>query len=254
MKVLLLGTGNVAWHLGRRLCERQFPLYGCYGRNPEKVRRLAESCGVAQVYTDLREIPSDVDAYVFALADRAYAELLPRFPWRDKVMLHTSGALPLTLFQGLTAHAAVLYPFQSCTYGVALKSGRLPLCLEASDDRAREVVQTLASVLGDESYWISSAQRKTLHLAGVYANNFSNALFRVAFELLEAQRMDTRLLHPLLMETVMKAVVMPPKDAQTGPAVRGDHQTMQAHLSLLQEDNPLWTEVYRLLSRLIAEP
>ena len=253
MKVLLLGTGNVAWHIGRRLSERQVPLYACYGRHPEKVRALAEAWGT-QAYTDLREIPSDADVYLFALGDTAYAETLPLFPWRDKVMLHTSGPLPLSLFQDLTPHAAVLYPFQTCTYGVPLKSGRLPLCLEATDALARERVQSLADALGGENYWIDSAQRKTLHLAGVYANNFCNALYRVAFELTEKQGMDTRLLHPLLMETALKALEIPPRKAQTGPAVRGDVRVMQAHLARLEGENPLWTEVYRLLSRLIAEP
>lgn len=250
MKTVLMGTGNIAWHLGQRLHGSGTPIHALYGRDPEKARQLAEAWQTTAC-SSWDALPDDGDVYLFALSDSAYTEVLREFPYRNRLMVHTSGTLPLSLFEELTPHRGVLYPFQSCTKGRELRSGRLPLCLEASDDTSLHTLNILAGSISDEIFFLDSAQRRQLHMAGVFANNFSNAMYRVAFGLLEKQQMDTRLLHPLIQETALKIQQLHPQQAQTGPAVRGDLNIQQKHLELLQGEKEIYSEIYRLMSRFI---
>ena len=251
MKIILIGTGNIAWQFGHRLHNKHIPIHGVYGRTPSKARELATQwCTTA--YSDLQKLPADADIYLFALRDQAYPAVIREFPHRNRTMVHTSGSLPLSLFESLTPFRGVIYPFQSCTKGCELQSQRLPLCLEASDTATRAVIGSLAACFSEEIYFLDSKQRKQLHVAGVFANNFSNALYRIAFELIEKQHIDTRILHPLILETALKIQKMHPAKAQTGPAVRNDEEVMRNHLELIEKENHEWGEIYRLMSRYIS--
>ena len=250
MKTVLMGTGNIAWHLGQRLHGSGIPLHALYGRSPEKVRPLAEAWQTTAC-SRWEDLPDDGDVYLFALSDSAYESVLREFPYRGKVMVHTSGTLPLSLFEPLTPKRGVLYPFQSCTKGCALRSGRLPLCIEATDAGTLDTLKILTEGISDEIFLLDSRQRRRLHLAGVFANNFSNAMYRIAFDLTGKQQMDTRLLHPLIQETALKIQQLHPQQAQTGPAMRGDTNIQQKHLELLEEEKEIYSEIYRLMSRFI---
>ncbi|MBO4774198.1 MAG: DUF2520 domain-containing protein [Bacteroidales bacterium] len=252
MKIMLIGTGNIAWQFGHRLHNKQIPIYGVYGRTPAKARELATQWN-SKAYSDLQKLPDDADIYLFALSDQAYNDVIRDFPHRNKTMVHTSGTLPLSLFESLTPYRGVIYPFQSCTKGCELLSQRLPLCLEASDTATRAVIGKLAACFSEEIFFLDSRQRKQLHVAGVFANNFSNAMYRIAFGLLEKQHIDTAILHPLILETALKIQKMHPSKAQTGPAIRHDGEVMRSHLELLKKEKDEWSEVYQLMSRYIAE-
>ena len=250
MKTVLIGTGNIAWHIGQRLHDKGITLHALYGRSPEKVRPLAEAWQT-RACSRWKDLPDDGDVYLFALSDSAYESVLRDFPYRGKVMVHTSGTLPLSLFEALTPKRGVLYPFQSCTKGCGLQSGRLPLCIEATDAGTLDTLNTLAEGISDAIFCLDSGQRRQLHLAGVFANNFSNAMYSIAFDLLEKQQIDTALLHPLIMETALKIQQLHPRQAQTGPAMRGDTNIQQKHLELLEEEKEIYSEIYRLMSRFI---
>ncbi len=252
MKIILIGTGNIAWQFGHRLHNKQIPIYGVYGRTPAKARELATQWK-SKAYSDLQKLPDDADIYLFALSDHAYPDVIREFPHRNKTMVHTSGSLPLSLFENLTPYRGVIYPFQSCTKGCELLSQRLPLCLEASDTATRAVIGKLAACFSEEIYFLDSRQRKQLHVAGVFANNFSNAMYRIAFGLLEKQRINTGILHPLILETALKIQQMHPTKAQTGPAVRNDEAVMRSHLELLAKENEDWCGIYRMMSSFISE-
>ncbi len=252
MKIYILGTGNIAWLYGQKLHGKNIPIYGIYGRDSEKAETLAKAWNTT-FQSRWEDIPDDADIYLFALKDGAYPEVIRKFPHRNKTMVHTSGTLPISLFEQLSPSRGVLYPFQTCTKCTDLKSERLPICVEASDTESRSTLETLAALISEEIYFLSSEQRKYLHLAGVFANNFSNAMYRISFELLEKQHIDTRLLHPLILETALKIQTLHPSEAQTGPARRQDENVMQAHLEMLKNEKPSWSEIYRILSALITD-
>lgn len=250
MKIVLIGSGNIAWHIGERLHERGVSPYILYGRNLEKVRELAEAWQT-KACSRWEALPDDADVYLFALSDNAYKDILHIFPYREKIMIHTSGTLPLSLFENLSPHRGVLYPFQSCTKGFRLQSGSLPLCLEATDPATLRTLTDLAKNISDDIHFIDSKQRRQLHLSGVFANNFSNAMYRAAFEIAERQQIDTTMLQPLILETALKIQTLPPEQAQTGPAVRGDRNVQQKHLELLEGEDNIYREIYRIMSRFI---
>ena len=252
MKTVLIGTGNIAWHIGQCLHDKGIKLHALYGRHPEKAGQLAEAWQT-RACSHWDALPDDGDVYLFALSDNAYDDVIRDFPYREKIMVHTSGTLSLSLFAPLTSKRGVLYPFQSCTKGCGLQSGRLPLCIEASDKETFCTLNTLAADISNEIFSLNSAQRRQLHLAGVFANNFSNALYGIAFDLLEKQQIDTALLHPLILETALKIQQLHPRKAQTGPAVRGDANVQQKHLELLDNEKEMYREIYRLMSRFILD-
>ena len=94
---------------------------------------------------------------------------------------------------------------------------------------------------------MNDAQRALLHVAAVFANNFANHCFAIAEKILDEKDLPFELLHPLMEETLAKALQDSPARMQTGPAMRGDVVTVQRHLDLLAE-HPEWREIYRTLS------
>ncbi|MBO4402776.1 MAG: DUF2520 domain-containing protein [Bacteroidales bacterium] len=252
MKVFLLGTGNIAWILGERLVRTAGTLHGVFGRDPEKAASLAARWHCPSHHS-WETIPEDADVYIFTLQDQCYEEVLPHFPHRNRVMLHTSGTLPLNLFEGISENCGVLYPFQTCTRGVELASQKLPLCLEATTESARTTLEATARLISDETYWLKEGQRQQLHLAGVFANNFSNALYCIAFDMVEKAGIPPELLHGLILETALKVTRITPKEAQTGPARRHDENVIRQQLALISRKCPEWEEIYRIMTRCIEE-
>ena len=250
MKVFLLGTGNIAWTLGERLARTAGTLHGVFGRDPDKAATLAARWH-CHSYHIWETVPEDADVYIFTLQDQCYEEVLPLFPHRNRVMLHTSGTLPLNLFEGISENGGVLYPFQTCTRGVELASQKLPLCLEATTESTRETLEAAARLISEEIYWLKEGQRQQLHLAGVFANNFSNALYRIAFDKVKKAGIPPELLHGLILETALKVTRVSPEEAQTGPARRHDENVIQQQLALISRNCPEWEEIYRMMTRCI---
>jgi predicted short-subunit dehydrogenase-like oxidoreductase (DUF2520 family) len=87
-----------------------------------------------------------------------------------------------------------------------------------------------------------------LHLAAVFACNFPNYLYTIAQQLLAAHQMEFDMLKPLILETAQKVQQQFPATVQTGPAVRNDQNTMNAHLQMLSNE-PMLQEIYTLLSQ-----
>ena len=102
--------------------------------------------------------------------------------------------------------------------------------------------------MSDEVYFIDSDQRKKVHLAAVYVNNFVNHLYHIAHEICARENLPFELLKPLIRETARKIEVMAPSEAQTGPAKRKDLKTINEHLELLSEDQK---DLYQLISNSI---
>ncbi len=254
--VALIGSGNVATWMAQRLQHSQrFPLTQVYSRKLENAQRLADLSG-AKAIDNLKDLDPDNQIFIFALADKAYEDMLPQLPFRLPAAFLTSGTVSCQCLKNYADHYGVIYPLQTFTKSQDMRSLEVPLCLEGAmpsgvETDYRELMWSLARELSPHCYEVSEAQRARMHVAAVFACNFSNAMYHIAYKLLQENGLPFEMLLPLLRQTVEKVSVMTPAEAQTGPAARGDEAVMQAQLTSL-EDSKL-KELYRLVSSIIQE-
>ena len=251
-RIILIGAGNVAHHLAPALLKAGLNLCQIYSRSIESARELGRKTGIT--YTaDLFGIYPDGDIYIFCVSDDA---LLPLFKSirinNTALILHTSGSVPMNVFQPYREHFGVLYPLQTFTKKRDLNFGEIPLCIEGSSKEVLESIREIASSLSSRVEEVSSDNRKYLHLAAVFANNFTNHLYGMAGKILENEGLDFSLLRPLIFETAHKVMLMSPENAQTGPARRGDESILNMHKTLLRGNRKL-QNIYTLLSDSIRE-
>ncbi len=226
--ILLVGNGNVATHLRKALKTNGYSV------------------------SDLPENTS-FDAVIFSITDDAYVNAIESFPAAGKLMIHTSGSVPSTVFSGKTNHFGVIYPYQTISrQDKNINFRDIPLFVTASDEKTQNTLVNLAKKLSDSVKVISDEQRSKLHLAAVFANNFTNYMISVAQKIAEENGLDITLLEPLLEKTFMELKNKPAIELQTGPAVRGDIKIIEKHLKLL-ENHPEWQKVYSFVSESIKK-
>jgi predicted short-subunit dehydrogenase-like oxidoreductase (DUF2520 family) len=213
--------------------------------------RLAGEVGARP--TDRREeVPLKADFFLVALPDGEVAAQAELFSDRKGIWVHTAGALPMNLFTPFHKEYGVLYPLQTLTRERLISMQQVPLLVEGSSPAVTDDIKTLASSISEEVREVDSRTRLVIHLAAVFASNFSNHMAGIAEELLRKEGESYRLLLPLLHETIDKLEEMEPAMAQTGPAARGDEGTIAKHLELLRE-YPEWQKLYTFISRDIAK-
>lgn len=248
----MIGAGNVAHHLAPAILKAGMNLCQIYSRSIESARELGMKTGIS--YTaDVFAIYPDCDIYIFCVSDDALLSLYKSIRIKkDAIVLHTSGSLPMEVFKGNARRYGVLYPLQTFSKRRSLEFFEIPLCIEASDKSTFTVLKKLAEELSGNVREMNSATRKKMHLAAVFANNFTNHLFGMAGKILEEEGLEFALLRPLIFETAHKVMLMSPEDAQTGPARRGDDGIIDAHTLLLKHNKKLRT-IYTLMSDSIRE-
>jgi predicted short-subunit dehydrogenase-like oxidoreductase (DUF2520 family) len=250
--IVIAGAGRVATQLGLQLVRSQLPVAQVLGRSPDTTQHLAEQLGAKPIYNpaDLR---TDADWVLLAVPDddiAAVGEQVARvIP--NALITHTSGATPGAVLAPFCRFYGVFYPLQTFSMHRQPNWPEIPLCVDAKDTDDIYWLKNMAERLGCTAREVNDAQRAQLHVAAVFANNFSNHCFHIAEELLKAAALPFNMLHPLIEETARKAVSTSPATAQTGPAVRGDEVTQARHIALL-EKHPDWQKLYQLLSEGIA--
>lgn len=250
-RVVIVGSGNVAEALARALPASGAELCQVFARNRERGPRVAALCGTT--WTADPDRLAEADLYLIAVSDRAVGEVAASLRLPDgAVAAHTAGSVPLDALEPFPRRA-VIYPLQTFTAGRAVDFARVPLFLEASDKGTYQAVERFARRLSSQLYPADSKRRGILHLAGVLACNFVNALYAAGERTLAREGLPFEALRPLIAETAAKALAAPsPAAVQTGPAVRGDLPTLERHRALLAEE-PLLLEIYNLMSRYIWE-
>jgi predicted short-subunit dehydrogenase-like oxidoreductase (DUF2520 family) len=249
--VTLIGAGNVATWMAQRLQHSErFPVTQVYSRNIENARRLAELSG-AQAIDDIGALNPDNQVFIFALADSAYETLLPQLPFRLPLAFLTSGTVSCQCLKPYSDAYGVIYPLQTFTKSQDMSGLEVPLCLESDFvGENKALMWDLARELSPNCYEVSEAQRARMHVAAVFACNFSNAMYQIAYKLLEENNLPFDILLPVLRQTVEKVSQMTPAEAQTGPAVRRDTNVMRAQLAEL--DDARLRELYRMMSEMIC--
>lgn len=251
-KIAILGTGNVGYHLARRLKEVDHEASMVIGRDAEKARSMVETLSLTSAYTsetNFSETPFDF--VLLAVPDKAIEEVIHHYRFhKNTVIIHTSGAQPLDLLKGV-AHCGVLYPFQTFTKNKPVDFEQIPLLIEGNSEQSVSKILELATLFGHDIHQVNSAKRLKIHLAAVFASNFTNYLYTIADDILKDTGLQLSDLNHLMQETVEKAIELNPRMAQTGPAIRHDEEVIQKHLSLL-ERHPDYKTIYTIISEQIG--
>lgn len=251
IKVSIIGSGNVATHLGKALKNSGATVLHIWSRNFENAQALAQTVGATAVKS-VENIADDLsDLAIISVKDDAIPEVASALTGRKGLVVHTSGAASLSDLSPLQNHG-VFYPLQTFSKHKELDFRQVPICLEANNEINLQQLKLVAAALSEKVYIVPTEQRKILHLAAVFACNFPNYLFDVAQQLLAEHQLSFDIIRPLIAETANKAQTALPKDVQTGPAVRNDEQTMAKHKNLLQK-KPDWVNIYQLLSEQIKK-
>ncbi|RYU80789.1 Rossmann-like and DUF2520 domain-containing protein [Hymenobacter persicinus] len=250
LRIGLLGAGRVASHLGPALWRAGHHVAWVWNRTPAGAATLADQIpgAVAATGPDLKLLPP-VDLYIVAVPDAAVAAVLAAAALpAGALVVHTAGALPLSVFDGFAnLRGGVFYPLQTFSPGRAIDWTTVPLCVEAGAATDEATLLALARSLSKTVFTVATPQRQALHVAAVFASNFTNHLLGISHALTQQARVPFELLHPLIRETVEKALHHPPFGVQTGPAVRHDSATLDFHRAALAP-HPGWLTVYNELT------
>ena len=246
IEVVILGAGNVAFHLFRAFSEAENT------RVIQVYNHLEENLNYFKDYTNTTNRISDLksaDFYLLALKDDVIADVAHNLKDLPGIVLHTSGAVSLNALENLS-NFGVFYPLQTFSKNKLVDFGEIPVCIEANSAENLEKIKKLALEITKNVREVNSEQRKALHLAAVFVNNFSNHLYTLGAEICEKNQVDFSILRPLIKETASKIESLAPKDAQTGPAIRNDQKTIEAHLRLLPKKNK---DIYSILTQSIQD-
>lgn len=243
LNIVIVGAGNVAWHLAKELQKREQNILQVYNRSVEAAISLSRRLK-CDFTTRIEDLNNDADLYILTVKDSVIEEVSASLNLENKLVIHTSGAIE----QDIIKHErrGVLYPLQTFSKEKILNFKNIPFCIEASKSEDYNLLMRLANLLSPMVYNINSHQRKVLHVAAVFACNFSNYMYMISDEILNKESIPLNILHPLIKETASKITKHKPKNVQTGPAVRKDESTIDTHLNYLKEGNNY--DIYKLLT------
>jgi predicted short-subunit dehydrogenase-like oxidoreductase (DUF2520 family) len=249
-KICLVGAGNVAWHLGKALTQKGYAVSRVLDRTASSSEQLAE-----ELNAESSGIPEDglagSDACLICISDDAISTVISELKPGNCLLMHTAGSVPLDVFKGKAINYGVLYPLQTFTRGRSLDYSRIPFLTEANTPENLNLINKLAFSVSGNVMEADSTRRLYIHLAAIFASNFSNHMYALAEKIALEYGMSFELLKPLIAETTEKALDMSPHDAQTGPASRGNKKVIERHLELLKKD-PRLQELYAMISKSIG--
>lgn len=244
LKVALVGSGNLAFKLYTAMIEiEEVDLVGVYSRNEQTLADFSQ----VLTTTDPLILPA-ADITIIAVSDDAITEVSSKLLPKHGLLAHTSGAQPLEAIQ--SEKRGVLYPLQTFSRDRTVDFNKVPFCIEAESDSDYKRLEMLCESLTDRVEYVLSEDRKYLHLAAVFVNNFVNQLYQTAYEVLEGRDIPFDLLYPLIEETAAKVKGVVPSTVQTGPAMRNDKGVINKHLAIQNEDQQ---KIYKLLTQAIKQ-
>lgn len=252
-KISFIGSGNVATHLAKAFSKNGIIVHQIYSQTCDNSEVLAWQSNA--VYTcDLDELDMNVDLFIFAVKDEVIKQLSKFILQKNPIakVVHTSGSVGLDVFEN-AVNAGILYPLQSFSKTKKIDISAVPFLITSDNSNFKNELIALATLLSDKVYEYTDEQRKHLHIAAVFVNNFSNHLFAIAQDYCEKHQIDYQLLMPLIHETITKIDTILPKQVQTGPARRNDNEIIEKHLHQLQSEDEHLFQIYQLLTNSILK-
>lgn len=241
IKIVLIGSGNVAQHLISAFSESEETLIvQVFSRSPFVLDNIP-------VVHNLNKL-AEADLYIIAISDDVISEISEQLPFKNRLVVHTSGSVPMEILSSKN-RKGVFYPLQTFTKNKAVDFKTIPICLESETDSDMDLLQKVAGSISDKIFEISSEQRKSLHVSAVFVNNFVNHLYKIGYDICTENKVPFDILKPLIQETAHKILTLSPNEAQTGPAKRNDIKTTNSHLDFLSDDNQ--KNIYKLLTQSI---
>lgn len=254
LHVAIIGAGNLAWHLAPALDNCGYAVKEVYSRHRKKANALVKRLYQAVPAGDLDFSDSNSRLFIVCIPDDAIEEVVKEIVLPDEhaILIHTSGSIPIQALEyAATQHVGVFYPLQTFSKSRKANFSEIPVLIEASDLSTEEILIRIAKSISKIVKRVSSTNRKAIHVAAVFACNFTNHMITLSKAILDDEGLDFELLKPLITETINKSLEIGPGNAQTGPARREDFQTMDAHFDYLEE--PAVQEIYRIISQNILE-
>ncbi|GFD93857.1 hypothetical protein KUL156_24050 [Alteromonas sp. KUL156] len=246
IKVAIIGGGNVATHLANAFSKtNEVSLVQMYARNIEQIEHLKEVTPI----TNSIELLTEADVYIIAVSDDAIGDVSRKIEQKNGLVVHTSGSVAMQSLQN-SGRKGIFYLLQSFSKDKDVNFDEIPFCLEAENEEDLQLLETLAKSIGKKVYRINSEQRKRLHVAAVFVNNFTNHMYKIGADICNEYQVPFEVLLPLIQETAQKITELSPKAAQTGPAKRNDQKTIQNHLAILNAEQQ---EIYKLITKSIQQ-
>lgn len=258
MDIILIGAGRLATQLALALREKgRHRILSVYSRTLTSACALAQKVN-AEATNDITSLPSHADAFIMAVKDDALPTLAVQLASHlsedsnaASPVFHTAGSIDMDVLATIPHHG-VIYPIQTFSKERPVDFAQIPFFIEASDAETLTVARTIASSVSSNVECLDSLRRRQLHLAAVFACNFTNHCYTLAADILERNGLDFSVILPLITETASKVATMHPREAQTGPAVRYD-KTVIEHQRQMLANNPLTQQIYQLMSESIHE-
>lgn len=253
MQISIIGSGNVAWHLASALDNTDYAVREVFSRDPRNAEALVERLYAAKAKTDLNFSDSESRIFIISVTDDAIPEVAQQIILPEgAILVHTSGSRSMSVLEDVSATVGVLYPLQTFTRGKNVDFSEIPIFVESSDLKTEKTLLAMGRAISKKVLRISSADRKAVHVAAVFASNFTNHMLSIARGIMSNRDLDYEWLKPLIAETINKSLALGPRAAQTGPAKRGDLEILDTHMEFLNDDEAV-AEIYRVVSQHIVD-
>jgi predicted short-subunit dehydrogenase-like oxidoreductase (DUF2520 family) len=246
MQIVLIGSGNVAFHLAKAFTEAQIPISQIFGRNTTELQKISEQFSIPFSTETL----ADADLYIISVSDSSIAEVSALIKNKNVLVAHTSGSVSREALSG-NYRKSVFYPLQTFSKSKNLDYSKIPFFIDAENENDEEILKNLASKISKNVMLANDEKRKYIHLTAVFACNFVNHLYARAKEISDSQNIPFDYFLPLIDETTQKIHELEPKLAQTGPAIRNDEKVLKLHESLLTDEEKL--KIYKTLNESIKK-
>ena len=245
IKIVIIGSGNVAHHLIQAFAKsKKVNVIQVFARQKESVTPLFDSNKIISNFNDL----AVADLYIIAVSDDSIASVSSKLPFKNRLVVHTSGTVSIDSLDSKN-RKGIFYPLQTFSKNKAVDFSTIPICLESENETDFELLTNVGDSISNSVFEINSQQRKALHVSAVFINNFVNHLYLIGQDICIENNVPFEILKPLLLETANKIMSLSPKEAQTGPAKRNDTKTIEAHLDFLSNENH--KTIYKILTQSI---
>jgi len=251
IRIVFLGAGNLASKLSVELKKAGHSVIQVYSRTLKSAGSLAKSLDT-EFTNDISQIDPTANIYFVVVNDHVIEDLLSKYNFSGKLVVHTSGSISMDVLKNYTNNFGVFYPLQTFMKSSETEFSQIPLFIEANNPDNERLLLALGKLICEDVNILSSEKRKILHLAAVFACNFTNHMYNIADEILKNENLSFEWLKPLIFETSKRISDSRPGEIQTGPAVRNELNVIKSHLELLK-NSPGIQEIYELLSKSIYE-
>lgn len=248
-KIAIVGAGNVAYTLCKVLKDKEINPYCIYVRDAAKAEKMHQDLDVETVSDYEKVLKSDF--LIIAVRDDEISEVASHLVDYKGLAVHTSGTKPSEVLNCIERYGVFYLPY-TMSKERDISFDDVPLLIYANSPEDMIRLNGFAEQLSSKVRYCDDEQRKVIHLAAVYVSNFTNVMLGIGDKLLKENGLSLDLMRPLVMEMMKKSFEISPEKALTGPARRGDIQTILDHEEMLV-NSPKELEIYKVLTDYILE-